>query len=164
MCKGKQRVRYHGAAADYLRRPDPVKRLVREAGKMKQEMESIRNRRKDLFGLLGEDPGYSDSDAFSSYAERILALALPESDRKVMERYICYGELLHLLDKAVTSRIGGRNGEIMLDFLYGKLKEDELAQKYGISLRTIRRVKQMGRQAIGDEIKLRMAVLPELSW
>ena len=164
MCKEKKLIRYHGPAADYLRKPEPVKRLIKDALKMKQEMESIRNRRADLFRMLGECPEYSDGDAFAEYAQRIFDLDLPDSDRRIMERYICYGELLHLLEKALSTRIGGRNEMILLDCFFGKMKEEELAMKYGFSLRTIRRVKQTGRRAIGDEIKLRMALLPELSW
>ena len=164
MCREKQVIRYHGPAADYLRKPDPVKRLVKDAGQMKREMETIRNKRADLFRMLGGCPEYRDGDAFAEYAQRIFDLDLPESDRDVMERYICYGELLHLLEKALSTRIGGRNEMILLDCFFGRMKEEELAVKYGFSLRTIRRVKQIGRRAIGDEIKLRMALLPELSW
>lgn len=164
MCKEKKLIRYHGPAADYLRQPEPVKRLIKDAGKMKQEMESIKSRRADLFRMLGEGPDYSDGDAFAEYAERAFDLDLPESDRKVIERYICFGELLHLVERTLLARVGGRNEEIMRDCLFGKMKEEQLAQKYGISLRTIRRVKQMGRHAMEDEIRLRKALLPELSW
>ena len=164
MCGEKQVIRYHGLAADYLRKPDPVKRLMKDAGKMKRDMESIKSKRADLFHMIGECPEYRDGDAFAGYAERVFDLDLPESDRAAMERYICYGELLHLLEKALATRVGGRNEMILLDCFVGKMKEEELALKYGFSLRTIRRVKQIGRRAIGDEIKLRMALLPELSW
>ena len=164
MCREKQVIRYHGPAADYLRRPDTVKCLMKDAGKMKQEMKNIRVKRADLFRMIGECPDYSDGDAFAEYAQRVFDLDLPESDRAAMERYICYGELLHLLEKALSTRIGGRNEKILLDCFFGKMKEEELAVKYGFSLRTIRRVKRIGRQAIDDEIKLRMALLPELSW
>lgn len=164
MCAEKRVIRYHGLAADYLRKSDPVKRLMKDAGKMKQDMESIRSKRADLFRMIGECPDYSDGDAFAEYAKRVFDLDLPESDRASMEQYICYGELLHLLEKALATRIGGRNEKILLDCFFGKMKEEELAAKYGFSLRTIRRVKKMGRQAIDDEIKLRMALLPELSW
>ena len=121
MCGEKQVIRYHGQAADYLRKPDPVKRLMKDAGKMKQEMEDIRAKRADLFRMIGECPDYSDGDAFAEYAERVFGLDLPKSDRAAMERYICYGELLHLLEKALITRIGGRNEKILLDCFFGKI-------------------------------------------
>ena len=160
----KRIVRYHGMAANYLRLPDAGRRLMKDALKMKNEMEGLRAKRADLFRLAGEVPDYHEEGAFAQYAGRVLEYDLPPSDRRIMEKIICDGELLHLLEKALASRVGGRNEAIIKDYLFGKMKEEDLAGKYDISLRTIRRIKRAGRQAVNDEIALRKAVLPELSW
>lgn len=153
--------RYHKEAADYLMKPGAAGKLIREASKFRIEMIRIERARTDLFSLIRSVQEEAGADGMS-FPDYMLSLPLPDSDRKLIEKYICRWELLHLLEVAFKTRMKEKHAAIAYDLVITGMREEDAAEKYGVSVRTVRRVRQKGVEAAEEELLARKAILPEL--
>ncbi len=120
--------RYHKEAADYLMKPGAAGKLIREASKFRMEMKRIERARTDLFSLIRCVQVETGADGMP-FPDYMLSLPLPDSDRELIEKYICRWELLHLLEVAFNARMREKDAVMAYDLIIRGMREADAAEK-----------------------------------
>lgn len=133
-----------------------AEKALREYAEARRHNEAVEKYRASLLRVIGADPGkYAWSDYYS-YREKISTVIIPKEDESLLLKYIEGAETISIVEVAIRERLQTeRKAEAEDLFLHG-LSIKTVAAKYGVSEKTVKRLRRKGLDAIEKEIALRL--------
>lgn len=125
-----------------------AKNIIRSHKKAEAVIRTLEARRPTLLAQIA---------IFTNRGGNVLEY-LPDPDKRLYEKYTEAKEHLDIYRVVMKERVSQRDCNIISDTFDNKMSIEEAAKKYGLSVRTIKRVRKKGIVAIAEELMLREAV------
>ena len=140
-------------SADYLQQENAARRLLWNGAKFASEAEMISRGRPLLLKALGVSQEESRLDIQKKVCIGVLNTLISEQDRKVLGRYLTCIELTGIIEDAIRDHVVYEHRGILKDFSLRGMSSLSVCERYGISERTLKRIRKEGTEAVDKVIR-----------
>lgn len=139
-----------------LKKTRAAGKLVKRYSETKRFIRALEKDRKSLLAVICAVPGRYEWDDYARYRNRLESVTIPKEDASLLQEYIDGLELVNTIEVAIGERLESPRREEIEDMLFNNITVSNMQEKYGISEKTVKRLKKRGLNAVEKEMAMRI--------